>query len=92
MNIKKNGDNLEISITVPLTITGTGTYGNDEWSAPGVVVYIDRSRDEFALYHTQYLDYKDSLQATSPIAFFDSEEEALKVAKEFGLGVEYAFE
>ncbi len=89
MEIKKNGDKLEISIAVPLTITGHDTYGDGKWSAPGIVVGINKRLDEYALFHTQFLDYKDSLQATSPIAYFDSEEEALKVAEEFGLQVHH---
>ena len=92
MKIIKNGDNLEIGITVPLTITGGGSYDGPDWSAPGVVVYINENLEEYALYHTQFLDYKDSLQATSPIAHFDSKEEALKAAEEFGLNVQTAIE
>ena len=87
MRIIKNGDNLEVSITVPLTITGPDTYGDGEWSAPGVVVVYEQKIDEWALYHTQFLDYKDALQPTMSIAYFESEEEARKVADEFGLQI-----
>lgn len=89
MKLTKNGDNLEISITVPLTITGSETYGDGEWQAPGVVVVINDQMHEYALYHTQFLDYKDALQATSPIAHFESKEEAIEAAEEFGLQVEF---
>ena len=88
MKITKNGDNLEVSITVPLTITGSVTYGEGEWSAEGVVVVHERKSDQWALYHTQFLDYKDALQATMPIAYFESEEEARKAAEEFDLQIQ----
>ena len=70
---------------------GSVTYGEGEWIADSVIVRIDEHLDEYGLYHTQYLDYKDSLQATSPIAFFDSKEEAENAAKEHGLSIEYAY-
>lgn len=85
MNIAKNGDNLEISIVVPLTIKGPDTYGDGEWTADGVVVVINDKMHEYALYYTQFLDYKDSLQATAPIAHFETKEEAEKAAKDLGL-------
>lgn len=88
MKLTKNGNNLEISITVPLTITGHETYGDGEWKAPGVVVVYEMEADEWALYHTQFLDYKDALQATQPIAYFEDEKEAMKAAEEFGLQVQ----
>ena len=90
MEIKSDGKNLSISITVPLQMSGEYTYGEGEWTAPAVCVYIDENIEEFALFHTQYLDYKDSLQATAPIASFSSKEEALKAAKDFNLSVFYA--
>lgn len=90
MKITANEDNLDISITVPRTMKGEYTYGDGEWTAPAVCIFIDDRMEEYGLFHTQYLDYKDSLQATAPIAYFDSKEEALKVASEFGLSVEYA--
>lgn len=89
MKLTKEGDNLEVSITVPLTISGPETYGEGEWTADGVVVVINEKMHEFALYHTQFLDYKGALQATAPIAHFDSKEEALKAAEEFDLSIEY---
>jgi len=90
LTIKDDGKNLHISITVPRTQEGTDTYGDGTWVAPAVCVFIDEKREEYGLYHTQYLDYKDSLQATAPIAHFDSKKEALKAADEFELSVEYA--
>lgn len=88
--IEKVGDSLHIELSVPLTQRGKDTYGEGEWEAPAVCVYINERMEEYALYHTQYLDYKDSLQATAPIFHFDSREEAEKVAEEFNLPVEFA--
>lgn len=89
MDITRKGDKLEISISVPLTITGPETYGDGEWSAPGVIVVINDKTEEYALYHTQFLDYKDSLQATSPIVYFESKEAAMEAAETLGLGIEF---
>jgi hypothetical protein len=90
MKITSDKDNLYISLTVPRTKKGTYTYGDGEWTAPAACIFIDDHTEEYGLFHTQYLDYKDSLQATAPIAYFDSKEEALSAAEEFGLSVEYA--
>lgn len=88
--ITKENDNLNISITVPLTMKGEYTYGDGEWEAPAVCIFIDEKRGEYGLFHTQYLDYKDSLQATAPIVFFDTKEEAMKVADDSSLPVQFA--
>lgn len=90
MNIIKQNDSLHITIDVPLTMSGEYTYGEGQWTAPAVCVWIDEKMEEYGLFHTQYLDYKDSLQATAPIVYFGSKEEALKTAEEFSLSVEYA--
>ena len=90
MKITSSENSLHISITVPLTMEGKYTYGEGEWTAPAVCVFIDENIQEYGLFHTQYLDYKDSLQATAPIVYFDSKEEALKTAEEFGLSIQYA--
>jgi len=90
MKIETDGKALNISITVPLTMSGECTYGDGEWTAPAVCVYIDEKLQEYGLFHTQYLDYKNSLQATAPIAYFTSKEEALKASEDFGLSVQYA--
>lgn len=68
---------------------GTFTYGDGEWEQSAVCVLINKAHEEYALYHTQYLDYKDSLQATAPICYFDNEQEAEKFADEHDLPVEY---
>ncbi|MBT9167802.1 MAG: hypothetical protein DDT19_01145 [Syntrophomonadaceae bacterium] len=89
MKIIKNGDNLEISLTIPLMMSGENTYGDGKWDAPAVCILINEEMDEYGLFHTQYLDYKDSLQATAPIIHFNTKEESLKIAEEFNLSVEY---
>ena len=89
--IKDAGDSLHISIVVPKTMRGTYTYDEEaEWEQPAVCVYINERTQEFGLYHTQYLDYKDSLQATSPICFFYTKKEAEEIAERFDLPVEYS--
>ncbi len=90
MEIKKERDNLILTITVPLSQSGKYTYGEGTWIMPALCVWIDDNLQDFSLNYTQYLDYKDSLQATSPIASFTSKEEALKAAEDFNLSVEYA--
>ena len=92
MKITSSENNLHLSITVPLTMKGKYTYGDGEWTAPAICVFIDERVQEYGLFHTQYLDYKDgnNLQATSMIAAFDSKEQALSAAKEFGLSIQYA--
>ena len=84
MKITSDKDNLYLSITVPRTMKGEYTYGDGEWTAPAVCVHIDDNMDEYGLYFTQYLDYKDgnNLQATAPIAYFTTKQEALSAAKE----------
>jgi hypothetical protein len=89
-SIKKNGENLEIFQSVPLMMKGQDTYGDGEWEAPAVCIFLNDRTAEYGLFHTQFLDYKDSLQATSPICFFETKEEAEKVGQEFGLAVLYA--
>lgn len=78
-----------VTLHIPHKMRGTYTYGDGEWETDAVCVWIDNSRYEFGLYHTQYLDYKDSLQATAPIFYFDNEKEALQLAEKYGLMVEY---
>lgn len=90
MEIKADKDNLYVSIVVPRHMSDAYTYGEGTWEAPAVCVYIDENLQDFGLFHTQYLDYKDSLQATAPIAHFNSKEEALKAAEDFNLSVFYA--
>ena len=83
-------DEFVINLHVPKTQRGTYTYDDDmEWEVDAVCVWIDNSRLEYGLFHTQYLDYKDSLQATSPIIFFDTQEEAERFAKTHSLMIEY---
>lgn len=89
MEIKSDGKNLQISITVPLWMTGEYSYSYGKWEQPAVCIYINERMHEFGLFHTQYLDYKDSLQATAPIVHFDTREEALQVAEDFSLPVEF---
>ena len=84
-------DNFEISITIPRMQTGTYTYDEDStWEEYNVCVWINDRWCDYSLNHTQYLDYKDSLQATSPIVYFDSKEEAEAFANEHHLPVQYA--
>lgn len=92
MKITSSENSLHISLTIPLTMKGEYTYGDGEWIAPAICVFIDENFQEYGLFHTQYLDYKDgnNLQATSMIVAFDSKEEALKTAQEFGLSIQYA--
>ena len=90
MKIEADKDNLHISITVPRFMNGKHTYGDGEWTAPALCVYINEKTQEHGLFHTQYLDYKDSLQATWPVVYFSSKVEALKAAEDFGLSVMFA--
>lgn len=91
-SITSTKDTFEIHISVPKKMTGTYMYNEDEtWEQSAVCVWIDKDRGEYGLYHTQYLDYKDSLQATHPIVFFESIEEAIVFAKKNNLAVEYAY-
>lgn len=86
-------DEFVINLHVPKTMRGTCyPYEDDgeQWEQDAVCVWIDNSRFEYGLYHTQYLDYKDSLQATSPIIFFDTQEEAERFAKTHSLMIEYS--
>jgi hypothetical protein len=78
-----------IALKVPRKMRGKYTYDDGEWEQDAVCVFIDNSREEYGLFHTQYLDYKDSLQATSPIIFFDSQKEAEEFAAKYRLMIEY---
>lgn len=91
MEVEKSDNKLVLTIEVPLEMSGDYTYGEGIWTAPAVCVRIDDHLGDYGLFHTQYLDYKDSLQATAPIAYFDSKKEALEVAERFNLSVEYAY-
>ena len=93
----KETDEFLITITVPKTKRGkftldtmVGVNDGPEWEADAVCVWVNDRWGEYALYHTQYLDYKDSLQATAPIIHFETKEEALKFAEEHNLMVEYS--
>lgn len=88
--ITKKDDKLFITIEVPLKMKGTYMYDEGvEWEQDAVCICIDNRRGEYSLNHTDYLDYKDSLQATEPICHFDSEEEAKLTAKKFNLPIQY---
>ena len=87
----KDTDSFEIFITVPRTQRGHYTYDEGSiWEQDAVCVWIDDAHMDYSLNHTQYLDYKDSLQATQPICFFYSKEEAEAFGKEHSLMIEYA--
>lgn len=91
--IAYNEDSDEFVITLVIPKTQRGTYMLDPehtWEQDAVCVWVDKSIQEYALSQTQYLDYKDSLQATQPIIYFDTEEEALTFAKEHKLMVEFS--
>lgn len=80
-----------VTMHIPRTMTGTYVYDKDRvWEQDAVCVWIDNSRYEYGLYNTQYLDYKDSLQATSPIFHFDSQTQAEAFAAKYGLMIEYS--
>lgn len=83
-------DSFEIKLIVPKTMTGANTYDEGTWEQDAVCVWIDEARLEYALCHTQYLDYKSSLQSTQPIIYFDEMKEALEFAEKYDLMVEYA--
>lgn len=85
-----------ITLNVPRKMSGkytldsmAGIEDGDTWEQDAVCVWIDNSRYDYGLYNTQYLDYKGSLQATSPIIHFDSEKEAEAFAVKYGLMIEY---
>lgn len=93
INYNEATNAFEIHIVVPKTMRGTYTYGDEsdgKWEQDAVCVWISDRTMEYGLFHTQYLDYKDSLQATSPIVYFETKEEALKFAEKHSLMVEYA--
>lgn len=72
----------------------TGVHSLDEsikWEEDAVCIYINENMEEYGLFHTQYLDYKDSLQATQVITFFDSKQEALNFADKYNLMIEYSY-
>lgn len=85
----KETTTFHINLEVPRKMKGDYTYGEGQWEQDAVCVYIDKSREEYGLFHTQYLDYKDSLQATAPIIHFNSQKEAENFAVEYGLMIEY---
>jgi len=76
----RTGGIAKICITLPAT--------PDECSGPPLIVPVINGRiEEYALFHTQFLDYKDALQATNPIAHFESKEEALRAGHRFRVGL-----
>lgn len=97
ISYNEQDETFEIHITVPRYQSGVNTIESmyDEpnpstWTADNVCVWIRPSHLEFALSLTQYLDYKDSLQATQPICYFDSQKEAEAFAEKYGLMIEYS--
>lgn len=90
MTVEETEDELVITIRVPKMMKGTYTYGDGEWEEPAVCVWINSKQEDYSLNHTQYLDYKDSLQSTSPIIHFDNEQEAVMFAEKYNLPVEYS--
>ena len=71
-------------------MSGTYIYNEDEeWEQDAVCVFINNHSCEYSLNNTQYLDYKDSLQTTSPIIYFDDEQEAIDFAAKYKLMIEY---
>jgi hypothetical protein len=86
-----SSDQFIVTMVIPKHMTGTYTYDEtEEWKMPAVSVFIDRKFSEYSLNNTMYLDYKDSLQSTSPILYFDDEHEAVSFAEKHGLMVEYS--
>jgi hypothetical protein len=84
-------DEFVITLHVPKHMEGTYTYDPDiTWQQTAVCVFINNSHEEYTLSHTQYLDYKDSLQATQSIIYFDTQKEAEDFAHEHGLMIEYS--
>lgn len=95
--IEATDDFFTVTLTIPRKLTGrytldlmAGIEDGDTWEEDAVCVWINNAWDEYALHHTQYLDYKGSLQATNPIFHFDSQKEALDFAHKYGLMVEYS--
>lgn len=75
---------LHISLTIPKWMTGTYQYDEEKkYKVPAVCVVINKDHDEYYLSHTMYLDYKDSLQSTQPIFYFDTEEEAREFVEKY---------
>lgn len=86
----KDTDEFVITLNVPRKMSGSYTYDEDNtWVQDAVCVWIDNSHYDYGLYNTQYLDYKDSLQATTPIIHFDSQKEAEEFAEKYKLMIEY---
>ncbi len=91
MNITK--ENNEVVIRIPLIQRGESTYGEGQWSVPNLVGVIEQGKnggdDEYSLWFAQYLDYKDSLQTTSPaFHFYGDREEFVALCEELLLEVE----
>lgn len=80
----------DVKITIPRRQRGPYTYGDGEWEQDAVAIHINDRAEEYALSQAAYLDYKDDLQCTQPIVFFDTKEEALYFAEKYGLTVEFA--
>jgi hypothetical protein len=90
MKVEETKDELVITLTLPRYMKGTYTYGEGEWEEDALCVWINEKHEDYSLNHTQYLDYKDALQATSPIVHFDDMKEALTFAEKYNLPVQYS--
>ena len=87
----KETDAFEVHLTIPRTQRGSYTYDDDvTWEQDAVCVCINDRMMDYSLNYMHYLDYKDALQATRPIIFFDSKEEAEAFAKNHKLMIEYS--
>jgi len=89
-DVKYKKETFIVTLTFPRKMGGSYTYGEGKWEEDAVCIWIDEKRSEYSLNHTQYLDYKDSLQATSPIFYFDNKKEAENFAETYSLMTEYA--
>lgn len=82
----------EVHMKIPHKMTGVHSLDeNIKWEEDAVCIYINENMEEYGLFHTQYLDYKDSLQATQAIVFFNSKEEALDFGTKYNLMIEYSY-
>ena len=78
-----------VSMKIPRFQRGSYTYDEDrEYCVDNVSVFLDDDIHQYGLYKATYLDYKNSLQSTTPIFFFDTKEEAVEFAKKYNLMIE----
>ena len=90
---KKSGK-FKITIEFPRNHSGAYTYSpKEKWTMPFLTVLINKKSGDGTLNTNNYLDYKNSLQASSNVLyFFEDSEGAEAFAKKYGINIEYVRE